>query len=145
MDIIYDHTKKIDNLTKRVEALLAQPLAHRRPPPSPEEKDASHRRHQDNTGFWNKIRIELHTYDGLDDRKAILWVNKIEGILAMNPPTNTLEKIAMASILRRLSVNWQMFTEDLRDFTTMKKTTLLLGSLICSKQGQFMNIPMNGN
>jgi len=72
MVIIYDHTKRIDNLTERVDVLLTQHLAHRRPPPSLEEQNTSHRGYQDNSCYWNKIEIDLAEYDGLNDWKAII-------------------------------------------------------------------------
>jgi hypothetical protein len=80
--------ERIDQLTERVDALFAQPLAHQRPPPSPNSFNSSYQRYQDNVGCLNKIKIDMPKYDGLDDKKAIMWVNKMEGIFAMNPPAN---------------------------------------------------------
>jgi hypothetical protein len=82
--IINDHRERIDQLTERVDALLVQPLVHLRLPPSPNLSNTSYQRYQDNTGYLNKIKIEIPKYDGQDNRKTIMWVNKIEGIFAMN-------------------------------------------------------------
>jgi hypothetical protein len=49
-------------------------------------------------GYINKIKIDISKYDGLDEQQTIMWVNKIGGILAMNPLANDLEKILMESI-----------------------------------------------
>jgi len=98
VSIINDHTERIDQLTERVDALSMQPLVHWRSPPSPNLLNTSYQKYQDNMGCLNKIKINTPKYDRLDDRKAITWVNKIEGILAMNPPANELEKKCMASL-----------------------------------------------
>jgi hypothetical protein len=45
-----------------------------------------------------KIKIEIPKYDGQDDREAITWVNKIEGVFAFNPLANELEKILISSL-----------------------------------------------
>ena len=66
MDIKCDHAETIVNLMEMVYVLSAQPLAHRRIPPSPKKQNASHMRFQDNTCYWNKIKIVLYMYDRLD-------------------------------------------------------------------------------
>ena len=90
-----------------------------------------------------------------------MWVNKIEGILAMNLPANDLEKISMASIYLEgdaydwftwwskktsgLSINWQMFTKDfLKRFHDDEEDDTFTKFTHLQQTGQLMNTPMNG-
>ena len=78
--IINDYTKRIDQLTERVNALSIKHLVHRRLPLSPNSLNTNFHRYQVNTGYINKIKIEIPKYDVLDGKKVIMWFNKIEGI-----------------------------------------------------------------
>ena len=65
--IFNDHSQRIDQLIERVDALFAQCIAHQRPPPSLESPNLSYPSYQDNTSYFNKIKIEIPKYDGLDN------------------------------------------------------------------------------
>jgi hypothetical protein len=69
LKILNDHSGRIDQLTKRVDALFAQPLVHHRPPPSPNSLNSNNQRYQDSMGCLNKVKIDIPKYDGVDDNK----------------------------------------------------------------------------
>jgi hypothetical protein len=73
-------------------------MAYQNPQVSKNSSTTNHLRNQDRTGHLNKIKIELPKYYGQDNTKAIMWVNKNEGIFSMSPPTNEVEKISMACL-----------------------------------------------
>jgi hypothetical protein len=100
MRMLNEQIERIDQLTERVDALCAEPLAYRRPPQSPESQNTSDQRNQEapeinfssnmyNPRFqdrdYQKFKKELPKYDGKDHRGVVVWVNKMEGIFESNP------------------------------------------------------------
>jgi hypothetical protein len=85
----------IDQLIELVDALCVEPLAYRRPPQSLESQNASDQRNQEEPEInfsgcmynprlqnreYKKFKKELLKYDGKDNRGAVIWVNKMDGI-----------------------------------------------------------------
>ena len=70
--------------------LFSQTLVHQRPPLSPKLPNTNSHRHPDNMRYLNKIKIKIPKYDEEYDREVITWVSEINGIFAMDSPTNKL-------------------------------------------------------
>jgi hypothetical protein len=98
LKILNDHTERIEQITKNVNALFAQPLVHQTPPPSTKSPNTSYKRYQDNTSYLKEIKLKIPKYYGIDDQNTIMWVSKIKATFAMNPPINELEKIPLTTI-----------------------------------------------
>jgi len=69
----------------KLDGLIAMLLNFQTPPETMGRLVLDNWSSQDRMEFFNKIKMELPKYNGKDNRLAIIWVNKMEGIFASNP------------------------------------------------------------